>query len=94
MHQNLIETELAALHQRKLSLLEADIPPESSFEKWLDEFVSVVDGTNKLAALHQRKLLLLEADIPPESSFEEWLNEFVSVVDETNKLKKELLEVK
>lgn len=43
-----IETELAALHQRKLSLLEADIPPESSFEKWLDEFVSVVGETNKL----------------------------------------------
>lgn len=48
MHQNLIETELAALHQRKLSLLEADIPPESSFEEWLDEFVSVVDEINKL----------------------------------------------
>ena len=43
-----IETELAALHQRKLSLLEADIPPESSFKEWLDEFVSVVDETNKL----------------------------------------------
>lgn len=43
-----IETELAALHQRKLLLLEADIPPESSFEKWLDEFVSVVGETNKL----------------------------------------------
>ena len=43
-----IETELAALHQRKLSLLEADIPPESSFEKWLDEFVSVFDKTNEL----------------------------------------------
>lgn len=43
-----IETELAALHQRKLSLLEADIPPESSFEKWLDEFVSAVGETNKL----------------------------------------------
>ena len=43
-----IETELAALHQRKLSLLEADIPPESSFKEWLDEFVSVVDKTNEL----------------------------------------------
>jgi|TARA_B110000503_G_scaffold104628_1_gene156043 hypothetical protein len=43
-----IEAELAALHQRKLSLLEADIPPESSFKKWLDEFVSVVDKTNEL----------------------------------------------
>ena len=43
-----IETELAALHQRKLSLLEADIPPESSFKEWLDEFVGVVNDTNKL----------------------------------------------
>ena len=43
-----IEIKLAELHRKKLELLEADIPPESSFKEWLDEFVGVVNDTNKL----------------------------------------------